>query len=231
MTRLFCVFPLLLFVLFAVPSCSNHQEQSDLGSLAKLTLDGVGGQKASLPPVVRQNGFLAVSPQLIATASAPVVGVVIETRDAQALLTPSGQSGTHVTWLSADRVSFTFIGGTVLARTSGLGNDLQNADVSQFLSVVASGKRGVVQREHVYLTRDFQQERQIFTCDVIPMGKAEIAIASRTLSTLKFEESCRNEHNSFTNMYWLDDVAGLFVQSIQWVHPVTGHAYFQIIGH
>lgn len=230
MIRFVCFFPLALFVLFAVQSCSNHQEPSDLRGLANLTLDGIGRQEEGSPPVARLNGFMAVSPQLVATTSTPVVGVVVESQDAQALLTPSGQSGTHVTWLSADRVSFTFIGGTVLARTSGLGNDLQNTDLTQLFSVVASGKRGVVQREHVYLTRDFQQERQIFTCDVIPMGNAKIVIADRMLSTLKFEESCRNAHNSFTNTYWLDHESGVFVQSIQWVHPMTGRAYFQVIG-
>jgi len=221
--------PFAMLALFLVSGCSSHQEPAALQGIAIQALAGIRGQEETAPPMTRQNGFLAVSPQLVATTNDPVVGVVLKARDAQALLTPSGQSGNLVTWLSADRASFTFTGGTILVRTSGLGNDLQNADFSQLLTVMASGQSGAAQREHVYLTRDFQQKRQVFACAVTPMGRADIRIAGREYSTLKFEEACKDDNEVFTNTYWLDGGTGLIVQSIQWIHPNTGRAYFQII--
>jgi hypothetical protein len=213
-----------------VTGCGNQQESAQLREIATQTLAGIlGGQEDGIAPVAEQNGFLAVSPQLIATESNTVVGVVLEDRSSQALLTLSGQRGNLVTWLSSDRVSFTLTGGTMLVRTSGLGIDLQNAEFAQVLTVMASGQKGTAQREHVYLTRDFQQERQVFSCDVTPMGGAEIQIAGRNFSTLRFEETCRGDSEQFTNAYWLDGGTGLIVQSIQWIHPHTGRAHFQII--
>lgn len=219
-----------LLALFALSSCSNSQEPHTLRAIANLALAGIGGQDERAAPVAQYDGFLSVSPQLVATTSDPVVGVVLEARDAQALLTPSGLNGNQRTWLSADRASFTFTAGTILVRTSGLGNDLQNADFSQLLAMMASGQRGTAQREHVYLTRDFQQERWVFACNVTPSGRADIRISGRVFSTLKFEESCMYKEEVFTNTYWLDGRSGLIVQSIQWIHPDTGRAYFQVIG-
>ena len=221
---------LTFLALFLVAGCGNQQEASQLRKIAGQALAGIlTGQDEGVPPVADQNGFLAVSPQLVATESNTVVGVVLEDRSSQALLTPSGQRGNLVTWLSADRVSFTFTGGTMLVRTSGLGRDLQNAELTQVLTAMASGQRSTAQREHVYLTRDFQQERQVFSCDVTPMGRNEIQIAGRNFSTLRFEETCRRGSEQFTNAYWLDGGTGLIVQSIQWIHPDTGRAHFQII--
>jgi len=221
---------LTFFALFLVSGCGNQQEPAPMREIATQALAGMlGGRDEGVPPVADQNGFLAVSPQLAATESNTVVGVVLEDRSSQALLTPSGQRGNLVTWLSADRVSFTFTGGTMLVRTSGLGRDLQNAEFTQVLTAMASGQRGTAQREHVYLTRDFQQERQIFSCEVTPMGRAEIQIVGRNFSTLRFEETCKRGSDQFTNAYWLDGGTGLIVQSIQWIHPDTGRAHFQII--
>lgn len=221
---------LTFLALFLVAGCDNRQEPAPMQQIATLALAGLlGGQDEGVPPVADQNGFLAVSPQLVATESNTVVGVVLEDRSSQALLTPSGQRGNLVTWLSADRVSFTFIDGTLLVRSSGLGRDLQNAELTQILAAMASGQRSTAQREHVYLTRDFQQERQVFSCDVTPKGRDEIRIAGRNFSTLRFEETCRRGSEQFTNAYWLRGGTGLVVQSIQWIHPDTGRAHFQII--
>ena len=220
---------LLVLALFLGPGCSNQQEPSPLTSIMAQAMTTIRGSSVKVPPIIPQNGFLAVSPQLVAAEKNLVVGVVLEARNAQALLTPSGQRENLTTWLSADRSSFTFIGGTVLVRTSGLGNDLQNAEFAQLLTVMASGLSGSTQRTHVYLTRDFQQERKIFACDVTPMERAEIRISDQSFSTMRFEEACRNEAEQFTNVYWLDVRTGLAVQSIQWIHTNTGYAHFQVI--
>lgn len=221
------IFPAALSFLLLV-GCSNQQEPSPLREIVVQAVSG-RGHSENVPPVAQQSGFLAVSPQIVATETDPVVGVVLEARGAQALLTPSGQSGNLTTWLSADRASFAFTGGTILVRTSGLGNDLQNAEFSELLMVMSSGQSGTARREHIYLTRDFQQERRVFACDVTLKGPAAIRIGAQNFSTIHFEESCRYEDNQFTNAYWIDRGTGLIVQSIQWVHQDTGKAHFQII--
>jgi hypothetical protein len=221
--------PLLALVFFPLSGCSNQQEPAPLTSIMTQTMSSIRGAGVSMPPIISQNGFLAVSPQLVAAEKNLVVGVVLEARNAQALLTPSGQRENLTTWLSADRSSFTFMGGTALVRTSGLGVDLQNAEFAQLFAIMASGLAGSLQRTHVYLTRDFQQDRRVFSCAVTPMGRAEIQIADQNFSTMRFEEDCKNGTEQFTNAYWRDGGTGLIVQSIQWIHENTGYAYFQVI--
>ncbi|MFN3580706.1 MAG: YjbF family lipoprotein [Pseudomonas sp.] len=223
------VLSLLALAFFLVPGCSNQQEPAPLTGIMKQVLASIQGAGETTPPIIPRDGFLAVSSEFVAAESDPVVGVVLEARNSQALLTPSGQNGNLMTWLSADRTSFTFIGGTMLVRTVGLGNDLQNAEFTQLFTVMASGLRGSTQRVHVHLTRDFQQQRKVFACDVTPMERAEIRISDQSFSTVRFEEACKNEADQFTNVYWLDAKTGLVVQSIQWIHENTGYAYFQII--
>ncbi len=219
----------LILAFFLVSGCSNQQETSPFVTIFAQALVSIQGTSNTAPPIVPQNGFMAVSPELVAVEKNSVIGVVLGARNSQALLTPSGQSGNFTTWLSADRASFTFIGGAMLVRTSGLGNDLQNADFGQLLTAMASGQGGTTQRVHVHLTRDFQQERMVFTCEVTAGEPIGIRIADQSFSTLRFEEACENATESFTNVYWVDAGTGLVVQSIQWVHPNTGLAYFQII--
>lgn len=223
------IFSPLVLAVFLLSGCSNQQEPEPLSGIISQALAIVQGAGETAPPTVPQDGFLAVSPELAAAESNLVVGVVLEARNSQALLTPSGQNGNFATWLSPDRASFTFIGGTMLVRTSGLGNDLQNAEFGQLLTAMASGQGGTTQRVHVHLTRDFQQERKVFVCEVAPMEPVEIRIADKSFSTLRFEEACESTAENFTNVYWIDTESGLVVQSIQWVHTNTGMAYFQII--
>ncbi len=218
--------------LLLLGACGNNQEPGPFAVLADLARAEFGGSGAeALPPPIAQDGHLAVSAQLAASADQPVVGVVIEDRNAQALLTPSGASGPHMTWLSADRASFTLVAGSVLVRTSGLGNDLQNADVTQLLAAMAAGQPAELQRKHIVLTRDFQREALDFTCTLTPAGRAGISLAGQRRDTMRFNELCEGEGHSFTNSYWFDQGAGMIVQSVQWVHPQTGRVHLQLIGH
>lgn len=217
--------------LLVVAGCDNSQEPTAMRVVTSQAIAGLLGSDAeALPPVTRQEGFLAVSEQLPASTEAPVIGVVIEDRDAQALLTQSGQNGSYVTWLSADRASFTFVGGTILVRTSGLGHDLQNADVSQLFGAMTSGQQTGFQREHVYLTRDYQHARHVFDCKLITTDRTTITIRKQRHNAVRFDETCNGENTSFTNSYWFDTEAGIIVQSVQWVHPQAGRAFFQLIG-
>lgn len=220
----------LILASFLVSGCGSNQQEADpMAGILTQALAVV--QEAGKPtlPIVPQDGFFAVSPEFVAAEKRLVVGVVLENRNAHALLTPSGQRGNLTTWLSADRASFTFTSGTILVRTSGLGNDLQNAEVDQLQTAIASGQGGITQRVHVHLTRDFQQQRKVFVCDVTPVEAVEIQIGGKRFSTQRFEEACENTAENFTNVYWVDAETGLIVQSAQWVHPNTGMAYFQII--
>jgi hypothetical protein len=219
----------LVLASFVVSGCSNQQEPDLMAGIMSQALAIVQGADEPASDIVQQDGFFTVSPEFVAAEKRLVVGVVLEERNSQALLTPSGQRGNLTTWLSADRASFTFVAGTMLVRTSGLGNDLQNAEFEELLSAIASGQSATTKRVHVHLTRDFQQERKVFVCGVTPVEQVEIQIADKRFSTQRFEESCENTTESFTNRYWVDAETGLIVQSVQWVHPNTGLAYFQII--
>lgn len=219
----------LILASFLVSGCGNQQEPNPMAGILSQALAIVQGADEPASDIVQQDGFFTVSPEFVAAEKRLVVGVVLEERNSQALLTPSGQRGNLTTWLSADRASFTFTAGTILVRTSGLGNDLQNAEVNQLIIAIASGQGGTTQRVHVHLTRDFQQQRKVFVCAVTPVEPVEIQIAGKHFSTQRFEEVCENTAENFTNVYWVDAETGLIVQSAQWVHPNTGMAYFQII--
>lgn len=220
---------LITLTFLVLSGCSNQQEPDLMAGVMSQALAIVQGEAEPASDIVPKDGFFAVSPEFVASETRQVIGVVLEERNSQALLTPSGQRGNLTTWLSADRASFSFIAGTMLVRTSGLGHDLQNAEFEQLLSAMASGQGGTTQRVHVHLTRDFRQERKVFICEVTLVEKIEIQIADKRFSTQHFAEVCHDAAEKFTNFYWVDDETGLIVQSVQWVHTNTGLAHFQII--
>ena len=211
-------------------ACGNAPEQSPMRIALDAGLSGLTGESRPSPAQVPESGFLAVAPTLIATAqSEPAVGLYMQERNTQALLSLSGATATHVTWLTGDRISVTLSGGTMLARTSGLGHDLNNADFSQTLMLMAQGAAGQAERTHTYLTADFQQDRERFTCDVRPLGQAQVQLGRASRQTLAYEEACTGDMGDFTNRYWLDTGSGQIVQAVQWVHPQVGKAHLQLL--
>ena len=221
---------LAVLAISGLAACSNAPESNPLRDALSGGVSGLTGGARPTPAQVPESGFLAVAPQLIASAQAePAVGLFMQERNTQALLSLSGARATHVTWLSGDRISFTLSGGTMLVRTSGLGHDLTHADFTQTLMLIASGRAGQTERTHTYLTRDFQQDRQRFTCDVRPLGPTQVQLGRASRQALAYEEACKGEMASFTNRYWLDTSSGQIVQAVQWVHPQVGKAHLQLL--
>lgn len=209
--------------------CSNSEELSPLSEPLRERLPALMSRSPDGPTAAPTTGFPAVPPAVVAQQQGPVVGAYLANREAFALLTPSGQRAHLVTWLTPDKVSMTLANGAILMRTSGLGHDLAGAEVSQLMASIAAGQGGAVQREHVYLSRDFAQVRERFACDLTRIGDETLSLAGRAVATVKFEERCRGDEDSFTNVYWRDAGSARVVQSEQWVHPRVGKVYLQLL--
>lgn len=209
--------------------CSNSEELSPLSEPLRDRLPSLLARGADEPAIEPTAGFPAVPPAVVARHDGPAVGIYVEDRAAFALLTPSGQRGNLVTWLSPDKVSVTLANGAILVRSSGLAHDLAGADVSQLVATLAAGQGGTVRREHLYLNRDFSQDRVSFSCDVSRAGAETLNLGGRSVPTISFEERCRGGGESFTNTYWRDAASARVVQSEQWVHPQIGKVFLQLL--
>ena len=209
--------------------CSNSEELSPLSEPLRERLPMLLSRSPEAQTAAPVSGFPAVNPALVAQHQGPVVGAYVANREAFALLTPSGQRANLVTWLTPDKVSMTLANGAILMRTSGLGHDLAGADVSQLAAAIASGQGGALQREHVYLSRDFSQVRERFSCELTRAGEETLNLAGRAVATVKFEERCRGDEDSFTNVYWREAGSARVMQSEQWVHPRIGKVYLQLL--
>lgn len=135
----------------------------------------------------------------------------------------AGQNGARTTWLGASGISVTVEDGIVVA-TRGLPRDLMGADASQTVQAINSGGGNSV-RVHDFLTDQDQITQYRLDCTISMKGAEMVSRLGQNIPAIRFEELCRGDGLTLTNVYWMD-ASRKIVRSLQAVSPDAG--YLQI---
>ncbi len=177
---------------------------------------GGGGGPDATPPE-NQPGFTGAE-----IAAAPGSYMAFEARSigVSGLGLLAGANGARQTFIGQTGYSVTLEEGLVVA-TRGLGDDLMAADVSGVRAALAAGG-GPARRVHETLDAQDRILRRSYDCVVAPAGTETIALPTRQVTALRFDESCTGPAVAFNNIYWLDD-AGRILQSRQLVSSTVAY--------
>lgn len=152
----------------------------------------------------------------------PILRSVIESRGADALLTPTDQKGDVVTWSTTDGTTFSLRDG-VLIQTRGLGPDLMSAQVPSAAQLGVDG--GTHTRIYFSLGAEDRMTRRTFECTVTVAGTEDIVIVQRSHRVTRVTETCVRSLDRITNDFWLE--GGTIRKSRQWASLLIGHIDFE----
>lgn len=173
-------------------------------------------------------GFPGLDPALLGGRTDPMMGAYVESSGAVAGLIPAGPRGGAVaTWMTADNISVSLLGGGVVVGTRGLGADLHLADVSQTAALVAAGRAGTAERRHVYLDPLYRETEVRLSCTLAPTGAEVLVLNGQRRPVQRFQEHCSGGGHQVTNTYWRDARGPTIRQSSQWLGPELGMIHLQ----
>lgn len=195
-------------------------EQGASGLLSRAT-QLVVGQMTDEPPAPRPAA--SVSEEEILGNPGKYVRVNIRNFGIWDTLVAAGSNGTRTTWIGGTGASVTTEGGIVVA-TRGLPRDLMGAEATQTAVAIQEGG-GTYIRVHDFLTDQDQSLQFALTCTLEGKGADEVNRLGQSLPAQRFEEVCRSENLTLTNVYWADR-SGKIIRSLQAVSPDAG--YLQI---
>lgn len=138
-------------------------------------------------------------------------------------LVVAGTNGARTTWIGGTGASVTTESGVVVA-TRGLPRDLMGAEAGE-TSVALRNGGGTYVRVHDFLTDQDQSLQFALTCTLEGKGGDQVNRLGQSLPAQRFEEVCRSENLTLTNVYWVDG-GGKIIRSLQAVSPDAG--YLQI---
>jgi hypothetical protein len=146
----------------------------------------------------------------------------INVRDVGAFdsLVTVGSNGARTTWIGASGISVTVEDGIVVA-TRGLSRDLMGADVRQTINAIRQGG-GTSVRVHDFLTDQDQITQYRLECTIEIKGAEPVNRLSQSIPAIRFEELCRSDGLTLTNVYWMDANRSI-VRSLQAVSPDSGY--------
>jgi hypothetical protein len=139
----------------------------------------------------------------------------------QTVLTPAGQNGDTVTWLSPDGVSLAFQDG-VLVASRGLPGDLMSADARATRAALLGGPVQDYTRFMSYLDRNGATQFRSMVCDMGVTGPERFG----STDTLRHDEDCASLTARVTNSYWVGG-DGTVWQSRQWIGDEAGYLVTQ----
>ena len=138
-------------------------------------------------------------------------------------LVAGGENGARTTWLGASGVGVTVESGVVVA-TRGLPRDLMGADASQTVQAIRAGG-GTATRVHDFLSNQDEITQFTMQCEITSKGADDVSRMGQTIAATRYEELCRSDGLTLTNVYWVDRTRRI-VRSLQAVSPDAG--YLQI---
>lgn len=220
-----------LALTLVLAGCSGGAPAEDAALQAQFAgLDGLLSRAPGLSRPAAAPALVVVDGRPTA-APGPLLGVELPMRNATARLAPSGRNGEVTTWRSVDAVSLSLRAPGVLVATRGLGDDLLIADVDATAAALTRGVTGAVQRRHVRLDGNLQQQEVRFACTLTDAGSERITVGGRMRDTRRFDERCEGgAAGSFTNRYWRDAAGPVIWQSEQWGGPELGLLRLQRLG-
>lgn len=212
----------VLAALAALVGCGNRTDQSVFLKTAR----SGGLKKAGQGSAPTKEQLASAVQGALAGTDLPVALVVVEGRNATAILTRIEKNGPYHTWGTPDRRTVTTRMGVVTA-TRGLGNDLMSSSVSESIAMISGRRNGSATRIMRYLDGGNATVELVATCQYSKGGSQRYSAgALKNVATTKMTESCTAGERSFTNTYLVDG-RGVPVQSRQWLNPGSGHLLIQ----
>ena len=196
-------------------ACGEQEETSLLTEVAGLVVGSTGSA-----PAPRQ---ASVSEEELLGNPGKYMRVNIRDLGIWDTLVVAGTNGSRTTWIGGLGTSVT-VDGAVVVATRGLPRDLMGADAGQTIQSIQSGG-GSATRVHDLL--DDQDNIVQFTmdCMIEIKGVDQVNRLGQSIPAIRFEELCRSENLTLTNVYWMD-ASRKIVRSLQAVSPDAG--YLQI---
>ena len=174
-----------------------------------------------------------LTPAYVANLPVSAIEVVVEDRDATALVAPyfdrtDGRPGAIRTWRTGNDSQIVLRDGVLIA-TRGLGNDLSSSRVSSVVKSVRT--RNPVSGPHnlFVLGHDNQTTRIDLECDMQSLGQKTIEIVQMSHNVLHFQENCTGPQGPVTNDYWIDRYDSTIWQSRQWGGPFLGYLRMRLL--
>jgi len=164
--------------------------------------------------------------EAIDKAGTPILFAGLDSRNAYATLSPFGENRGITTWISSDGITLSYDNGLLVA-TRGLGPDLMAADTGQALAAIRSGSGSYV-RIYDYLDGEDQAIRRSYVCSIRRAGAETIEIYGLKYTLRKVVENCSNPEFQIRNTYWVSN-SNHIRQSEQWVGPVVGYVFSQLL--
>lgn len=194
----------------------GEQGEGDLLSQTARLLIGVGTETVARPQTNVTEDELRANP-------GKYLRVNIRDLGAWDTLVVAGSNGARTTWIGASGISVTVENGVVVA-TRGLPRDLMGADASDTARALQSGG-GTYIRQHDFLTDQDQILSFALECTVEVKGAEMVNRLGQGIPAVRFEELCRSDGLTLTNVYWMDGSRKI-IRSLQAVSPDAG--YLQI---
>lgn len=202
--------------LLSLPAaCGDTLTASYTEKFLKNNLTSAGKGKAAAQPPMRLSDALKASPS-------PMAALVSRGSNAKTLLQQVDTNGPYRTYFTPGGQSLTFRNGFVTA-TRGLGNDLMSSSFGETHALISARKSGSGTRTLRYLTGEGRTVELVFDCVITQAGNEHMIAGELNIRTQVMEESCTNEHYSFSNGYQVAP-SGMVVSSRQWLSPMTGYA-------
>lgn len=205
----------LTAAIVGLAACEEQQETDLLNQAAGLVL-----RTDTSAPTRRQN---VVPQEELAANPGKYIRINIRDISATDTLVAAGTNGERTTWIGGSGTSVTFENGVIVA-TRGLPRDLMGADASQTVRAIQSGG-GTSVRVHDFLDDQDQITQFTLECTIEVTGAEMVNRFGTGIPAARFEETCRSDGLTLTNVYWMD-ASRAIIRSLQAVSPDAG--YLQI---
>lgn len=200
---------------------------SGLTACGSLGDDGIGAQVAEVAVGIATGQGTEAAPAPASASQEDILSnpsnylrVNIRNLDRWATMVPAATNGSRVTWVDSQNVTITIEDGIVVA-TRGTIQDLMGASADQTLAVMRAGG-GDAQRTHEFLDDNDQIAQEVLQCSIASQGADTVTRFEQSLNAQKFEELCRGERLTLTNVYWINS-GGKILRSLQAVSPGAGY--------
>lgn len=157
----------------------------------------------------------------LAPVQAPQMQAQFANIRAQTTLTPRGQNGETITWVSEDGISLAFQSG-VLTSTRGLSDDLMSADISATLAALRGSTRTDYTTFSSYLGEAGETQFRSFVCSLADGHSVSLEMMGQTVQAERFDETCASLTQSHTNSFWIAG-DGTMWRSRQWIGDDAGY--------
>ncbi|MCB1334334.1 MAG: YjbF family lipoprotein [Roseivivax sp.] len=211
----------LLAALGALGGCGSSAISTDGSQVIRDTLKGVTAGKAA-PNVVTTDQLSAE----LSASSAPLMLVITDATQNQALLREIARNGRDGTFATAQREALIVRDGIIVA-SRGLGGDMMSSVQGGLERLVRSQSNGASDVTLVFLDGADQPDRRSYSCTVSVGGQTPV-VAGAVNATARIVTTTCTGPDSYSNTYLVAS-DGYVLGSRQWVGPTIGYLSTQAL--